>query len=119
MEICVRSSYSYLICESRFDTAELTQKLQEELKLDFGRPCGWSATKEIWEPVTITETEVIEMLKDKDNKGKTIYEYFGDGDGEWEEFTLADFMSETLGDLAYENEKVFDRGQRDICQVIL
>ena len=79
--------------------------------------CGWSATKEIWEPVTITETEVIEMLKDKSNKGKTIYEYFGDG--EWEEFTLADFMSETLGDLAYENEKVFDRGQRDICQVIL
>lgn len=117
MEICVRSSYSYLICESRFDTAELTQRLQEELKLDFGLPCGWSATKEIWEPVTITETEVIEMLKNKDNKGKTIYGYLGDG--EWEEWSLADFMSETLGDLAYENEKAVDRGQRDFYRVIL
>lgn len=110
MEICVRSSYSYLICESRFDTGELTQRLQEELKLDFGSTYGWSTTKGAWEPVVITETEVIEMLKDEGNKGRIVYGYLGDG--EWEEWSLADFISETLIDLIDENEETVDRGQK-------
>lgn len=113
MEICVRSSYSYLICESRFDTAELTQRLQEELKLDY---C-WSNTKGAWEPVVITETEVIEILKDKGNKGRIIYGYLGDG--EWEEWSLADFMSETLDELVDENEREVDRGERVLHQITL
>jgi len=117
MEICVRSSYSYLTCESRFDTAELTQRLQKDLKLNFGSTYGFSTTKETWKPVTITETEVIEMLKNKDNKGKTIYGYLGNG--EWEDWSLADFMSETLYDLVDENEKAIDRGQRSFYQITL
>ena len=117
MEICVRSSYSYLICESRFDTAELTQRLQEGLKLDFGSTYGWSATEGAWEPVVITETEVIEMLKDEGNKGRIVYGYLGDG--EWEEWSLADFMSETLDNLADENGREVDRGQRVLHQITL
>lgn len=115
MEICVRSSYSYLICESRFDTAELTQRLQEELKLDFGSTYGWSAIEGAWEPVVITETEVIKMLKG--NKGRIVYGYLGDG--EWEEWSLADFMSETLDNLVDENEKMVDRGQTYSEEIIL
>lgn len=117
MEICVRSSYSYLICESRFDTAELTQRLQEELKLDFGSTYGWSATEGAWEPVVITETEVIEMLEDEGNKGRIVYGYLGDG--EWEEWSLADFMSETLDNLVDENGREVDRGQRVLHQITL
>ena len=119
MEICVRSVYSYLVCESRFDTAELMQRLQEELKSDFGSVYGWSATKGAWKPVIITETEVIEMFKDEGNKDRTIYGYLGDG--EWEEWSLADFISETASNLAYENEneRIADRGQRNFHKIIL
>ncbi len=117
MEICVRSFYSYLTCESRFDTAELTQRLQKDLKLNFGSTYGFSTTKEAWKPVTITETEVIEILKNNGDKGKIIYGYLGDG--EWEDWSLADFMSETLDSLADENERTVDRGQRNFHQIIL
>ena len=111
MEICVRSAYNYLVCESRFDTKELLQATQKNLDIDFGSTYGFSSKKGEWEKVIVTEAEIIRVLRNKEEeKGKTLYCYLGDGN--WEDWSLADFMSETLIDLVDENEKMVDRGQR-------
>ena len=46
MEICVRSAYDYLVCESRFDTKELLQAIKKDLDINFGSTYGFSSKKE-------------------------------------------------------------------------
>ena len=111
MEICVRSAYDYLVCESRFDTKELLQAIKKDLDINFGSTYGFSSKKGEWEKVIVTEAEIIRFLKNREEeKGKTLYCYLGDGN--WEDWSLADFISETLIDLIDENEKTVDRGQK-------